>query len=133
MDALHYVTEKGKASYRSQRIIKQGWASVLFKRTQRSCVLLCSLLKNAAFFAFFCILYKRTRRSLGSFMFFIKDCGVLCVPLLSLWKNAAFFAFFYVLYKRMQRSSRSFMCFIKEPGVIFHSFTFFKKERGVLF
>ena len=62
----------------------QGWANVLFKRTQRSfaffskernviaffCVL---YKKNAAFFTFFSILYKRTKRSLCSFTFFIKD------------------------------------------------------------
>ena len=48
--------------------------------------------------AFFCVLFKRTRRYLRSFAFFIKECGVLCVLLRSLKKNAAFFAFFCVLY-----------------------------------
>ena len=48
------------------------------------CVLLHSLEKNAAFFAFFYILYKRMRHSLRSFTFFIKECGVLWVLLRSL-------------------------------------------------
>ena len=42
--------------------------------------------KNAAFFAFFYLLSKRTLRSLRSlrsFTFFIKECGVLCVLLCS--------------------------------------------------
>ena len=37
------------------------------------CVLLRSLEKNAAFFVFFYVLYKRTGRSLRSFTFFIKE------------------------------------------------------------
>ena len=45
------------------------------------CVLLRSLLKNTAFF---CVLYKRTLRSLCSFAFFIKECGILCFLLHSL-------------------------------------------------
>ena len=40
--------------------------------------------KNAAFFAFFYVLYKRTRCSLLSFTFFINECGVLCILLRSL-------------------------------------------------
>ena len=40
--------------------IRQGWANILFKRTQHSCVH-----------------YKRMFRSLRSFTFFIKECGVL--------------------------------------------------------
>ena len=60
------------------------WAYVLFKRTQHSCVLLHSLWKNVSFFAFFYILYQRMFRSLHSFTFFIKECGVLCVFLGSL-------------------------------------------------
>ena len=47
-------------------------------------VLLRSLLKNAAFFAFFSVLYKRMRRSLLSFPFFMKEHGILCVLLRSL-------------------------------------------------
>ena len=54
--------------------------------------------------AFFCVLYKRTWRSLRSFAFFIK--------------SVAFFVFFCVLYKRMQRSLRSFAFFIKECSVL---------------
>ena len=37
------------------------------------CILLCSLQNNAAFIAFFYILYKRTQRFLRSFTFFIKE------------------------------------------------------------
>ena len=48
------------------------------------CILLRSLEKNASFFAFFYVLYKRMRRSLHSFTFFIKERGVLCVLLRSL-------------------------------------------------
>ena len=33
---------------------------------------------------FFCVLYKRTWRSLHSFTFFMKECGTLCVLLRSL-------------------------------------------------
>ena len=47
----------------------QGWASVLFKKTQRSCVLFHSLLKNGTIFAFFSVLYKRMERSLRFFRF----------------------------------------------------------------
>ena len=49
----------------------QGWASVLFKRTQRSHVLLRSFQKIKMFSAFFYILYERRR-------------GILCVLLRSL-------------------------------------------------
>ena len=75
----------------------QGWANVLFIRTQHSCILLHSFQKNAtfscsfAFFAFFYILYKRTLRFLCSFMFFIKERSILIGS-------------FYVLSKRTQRS-----------------------------
>ena len=51
---------------------KQGWASVLFKRTFWS------------FFAFFSVLYIRTFRSLRSFAFFIKERSDLCVLFRSL-------------------------------------------------
>ena len=68
-----------------------GWACVLLKRTLRSlrsftflakelcvcCVLLRSLKKNVAFFAFFYILCKRTLHYLRSFTFFVKECCVL--------------------------------------------------------
>ena len=65
-------------------------------------------IKNTAFFAFFCVLYKRTRRSLRSFAFFIKERRILCVLLRSLCKNPVFFSFYCVLYKRMRRSKRAF-------------------------
>ena len=64
--------------------IQQGWASVLFKRMQRSCVLFRSLQKNAAFFAIFSVLYKRTPRSLHSFPFFIKERKIFYVLFRSL-------------------------------------------------
>ena len=92
----------------------QGWAYVLFKITQRSCVLLHSFQNNEQFSRSFAIFIKRTKHSLRSFTFIIKERGVLCVLLCSLQKNATFFAFFYVLCKRMWRSLRSFMFFIKE-------------------
>ena len=41
-------------------------------------------IKNAAFFAFFYNLYKRTLCSLRSFTFFKKEHGVLCILLHSL-------------------------------------------------
>ena len=41
------------------------------------CILLHSLLKNAAFFALFFVLYKRMWRSLRSFTFFTKERGIL--------------------------------------------------------
>ena len=59
----------------------QGWASVLFKRMQHSRVLLCSFQKNETFSAFFYVFYKRTRRSLLSFTFFIKEHSVLLCTL----------------------------------------------------
>ena len=43
-----------------------------------------SFQKNVPFFMFFCVLYKRTFRSLRSFEFFIKERSVLCVLLRSL-------------------------------------------------
>ena len=65
-------------------------SAFICKRTKRSRVLLCSLQKNVAFFAFFYILCKRTLRSLGSFPFFAKECCLLCV-LLRTEKNGTFF------------------------------------------
>ena len=62
----------------------QGWASVLFKRAQRSRVLLRSFQKNETFTRSFTFFIKRTLRSLRSFMFFIKESCVLCVLLRSL-------------------------------------------------
>ena len=62
----------------------QGWAYVLFKRTQRSFVLLHSFQKNETFSHSFAFFIKRMKRSLRSFMFFIKECSVLCVLLHSL-------------------------------------------------
>ena len=45
------------------------------------CVLLCSLQKNVAFFAFFYVLCKRMLRSLRSFPFFRKERNVLLGPI----------------------------------------------------
>ena len=64
-----------------------------------------SFQKNVAIFAFFSVLYKRTKRSLRSFLFFIK--------------NGTIFAFFSILYKRRECSLRSFSFFIKERNILF--------------
>ena len=82
----------------------QGWAmaSVLFKRTQRSHILLRSSQKNETFLRSLAFFIKRMLRSLRSFN----------------KKNAAFFAFFYILYKR---TLRSFTFFIKERCVLLRS------------
>ena len=58
--------------------ICQGWACILFKRVQHSCILLHSFQKNATFS---CSFIKRT---LLSFTFFIKEHCVLCILLCSL-------------------------------------------------
>ena len=51
------------------------------------CVLFRSLQKNGAFFPFFSVLCKRTKRSFRSFPFFVKECYVLSVLFRSLEKN----------------------------------------------
>ena len=66
-----------------------------FSKEQNILAFCCVLYKkNAAFFAFFYVDYKRTMHSLQ--------------------KNVAFFAFFYVLCKRMLRSLRYFTFLRKE-------------------
>ena len=102
--------------YGSDLACRQGWASVLFKRTQCCCILLRSFQKNEMFLHSFAFFIKRTLRSLHFYTFFIKERYILCVLLCSLLKNAVFFAYFYVLYKRMSRSLRSFTYFIKEQN-----------------
>ena len=111
----------------------QGWACVLFKRTQHSLCFFALFIKEVAFFAFFaffyvlykrtptffaffCILNKRMWHSLFSFAFFIKQCGILCVFLRYLWKK--------------WRSLRSFRFFIKERGRSLHSFWFHKSYKN---
>ena len=59
----------------------QGWTYVLFKS---SWVLLRSFQKNEMFSRSFAFFIKRTKHSLRSLTFFIKECGVLCVLLRSL-------------------------------------------------
>ena len=59
----------------------QGWTYVLFKS---SWVLLRSFQKNEMFSRSFAFFIKRTKHSLRSLKFFIKECGVLCVLLRSL-------------------------------------------------
>ena len=59
-------------------------ASILFKRMQRSRVLLCSFQKNETFLRSFAFFIKRTKRFLRSFTFFIKEPCVLCTFLRSL-------------------------------------------------
>ena len=62
----------------------QGWACILFKRMQRSCVILLSFQNNAMFSRSFTFFIKRMLRSLRSFTFFIKECSILCILLCSL-------------------------------------------------
>ena len=62
----------------------QGWASVLFKRTQRSRFLLLYFQKNEMFLRSFAFFIKRTLDSLRSFTFVIKERCVLCVHIRSL-------------------------------------------------
>ena len=85
----------------------QGWASVLFKRTQRSCMYI-------YIYLYIYILKKRTQHS----AFFCKRTKRSCVLLCSLQKNKTFSAFFYVLCKRTLRSLRSFTFFAKECCVL---------------
>ena len=82
---------------------KQGWAHVLFKRTQRSCVLLHSFQNNETFSRSFAFYLKRTKHSLHSFTFFIK---------------------------KTQRSLRSFTFFIKERKRTLQSFWFHKSYKN---
>ena len=96
LDSVHHPLSSLTSTHHPLSSFSQGWASVLFKRTQRSHILLrsfkrtkrsrvCILYKkNAAFFVFFYILYKRTLRSLRSFTFFIKERSVVCILLHSL-------------------------------------------------
>ena len=119
----------GKGRTESTR--RQGWARILFKRTQNSCVLFRSFEKNATFFTFFSVLLKRTQHSLRSFPFFWKEHNVLYVLFRSFEKNATLFMFFSVLLKRTQQSLCSFPFFWKECNilyVLFHSF-----EKNVTF
>ena len=83
---------------------------------------------------FFCVLFKRTKRYLRSFPFFIKECSVLClfflffiiecsilcVLLRSLQKNVAFFAFFYVLKRSFgsHKSTKTWKKNVKERCVL---------------
>ena len=94
----------------------QGWALVLFKRTQRSCILFRSLEKNEAFFAFFPVLYKRTEHFFRSFPFFI-------------FIFIFIFAFFSILYKRTERSLCSFPFFIKEQNDLCALFSFISHTK----
>ena len=59
---LRVQITSGSPNVKVSKAFNQGWAPVLFKRTQRSCVL-----------------YKRTERFLRSFPFFIKERNDLCV------------------------------------------------------
>ena len=56
----------------------EGWACILFKRTQHSAFFCVCLQKNVAFFYVPC---KRMLHSLRSFTFFAKECRILCVLL----------------------------------------------------
>ena len=91
---------------------RQGWAFVLFKRRH--------------VFAFFSILFKRTKHSLRSFTFFIKERSVFCVLYIRMRHSLRSFMF----YKRTQRSLRSFMFFIKERKRELRSFWFHKSYKN---
>ena len=113
------------------------------------------------FFAFFYVLYKRTRRSLRSFTFFIKERGILCVLFIRLKKNlTSFFQYIfiyiylyisiyiylyisiYIYWKKEPNVLRSFAkernvlaffsIFCKRTKCSLRSFTFFAKEQNVL-
>ena len=70
-----------------------------------------------------------------SFPFFIKECGIFCVLFHSLLKSGMFFEFFSVLYKRLERSYRSyrsyrsFTSFIKESKRTLRSFWLHKSHK----
>ena len=88
----------------------QGWAMGMHSFAKES-----NFLRSFAFFCkrtqrseFFCVLCKRTVRSLRSFTFFAKERCILHILLRSLQKNVAFFAFFYILKKRMQNNASFF-------------------------
>ena len=104
-------------------LLRDGqWACIRFKRILCSCILLRSLQKNAAFFTFFCVPYKRMRCSLRSFAFFIKRTRRSL-------RSFAFFAFFCVLYKRMRRSLCLFTFFIKEHRILCILFGFISHTK----
>ena len=102
------------------------------------CILFRSLLKNAAFFAFFYVLYKRTRHSLRSFTFFIKERGVLCVLFIRLKKSlTSFFQYIFIyiynyLYIYIEKKNATFCILLQKNETFSRSFTFFAKERNVL-
>ena len=117
----------GKSSYNSEfgRATKfcQGWAKecyvlaffcILFKRTQCLTFFCVLYKKNAAFFAFFYVLYKRMLRSLCSFTFFIKECGFLCILLRSLYISIYIYIFIYNIYL--------YICIKKNTGLGMRSF-----------
>ena len=60
-------------------VIEKNCVTFFAKERCILCILLRSLQKNVAFFAFFYALCKRTLRSLRSFPFFRKECCILCV------------------------------------------------------
>ena len=95
-----YLSNLIKQSYYEEANC-QGWACILFKRVQHSCILLHSFQKNATFSC--------------SFAFFSKEQNILALFCILYKKNTAFF---YVLYKRTLHSLRSFTFFIKERGVL---------------
>ena len=118
---------------------KQGWASVLFKRTQRS-------LRSFTFFI-------KELGVLCVFTFFIKERGILLRSFLhsSYVKNVAFFLGLYIsicqyiyiyitIYNyiyweknaKERNVLRSFTFFCKRMKHSLRSFTFFAKERCVL-
>ena len=81
---LHIIVERhaglGIHSFQKNATFSRSFA--FFSKERNILAFFCVLYKkNAAFFVFFYLLSKRTLhslRSLRSFTFFIKECGVLC-------------------------------------------------------
>ena len=101
MSKLFIFSGLGKRSFQKNTMFLCSFAFFIKERFVL-CVLLHSLQKNAVFFAFFYILCKRTRRSLPSFTFFIKERRrTLC----SFW--------FHKSYKNDQISQKTVHSFLR--------------------
>ena len=78
-----YIPGLGKHSFQKKATFSRSFE--FFSKERNILTFFCNLYKkNAVFFAFFYILYKRTLHSLRSFTFFITENGVLWVLLRSL-------------------------------------------------
>ena len=79
----YYTPERLKRSFQKNATFLRSFA--FFSKERNVLKFFCVLYKkNAAYFAFFYVIYKRTLRSLRCFTFFIEECGVLWVLLRSL-------------------------------------------------